>query len=192
MGGLAFGLLESRSELEQNARGCLAERAAAAAAAGTVCRRALEALEAAAPVARLWRGPLPKSQAGPTVLVPPPACPPTRPTAAAWGPARSLPAAPAGRLDRAARFTTPLAPALQAIDLIGFPGEIMLRLLKMLVLPLVSVSMVAGVVSLRQADSGSGGGGGESSVRRLAHLTAAFYIGGCSDVAFNALGPAQN
>lgn len=66
---------------------------------------------------------------------------------------------------------------MQAVDLIGFPGEIMLRLLKMLVLPLVSVSMVAGVVSLRQADGG--GGGGESSVRRLAHLTAAFYIGGC-------------
>ncbi|KAL4443245.1 hypothetical protein ABPG75_010982 [Micractinium tetrahymenae] len=72
----------------------------------------------------------------------------------------------------------------QAIELIGFPGEIMLRLLKMLVLPVVSVSMVAGVVSLRQADgsgNGSGGGGGgggdQSSVRRLARLTAAFYIG---------------
>lgn len=48
----------------------------------------------------------------------------------------------------------------------------MLRLLKMLVLPLVSISMVAGVVSLRQADAGGGG-----NVRRLAHLTAAFYIG---------------
>ncbi|KAL4419638.1 hypothetical protein ABPG77_008579 [Micractinium sp. CCAP 211/92] len=65
----------------------------------------------------------------------------------------------------------------QAIDLIGFPGEIMLRLLKMLVLPLVSVSMVSGVVSLRQADDSGGGGGGEGGVRRLAHLTAAFYIG---------------
>ena len=30
------------------------------------------------------------------------------------------------------------------IDLLGFPGEIMLRLLKMLVLPLVAGSMVAG------------------------------------------------
>jgi len=50
----------------------------------------------------------------------------------------------------------------------------MLRLLKMLVLPLVSVSMVAGVVSLRQAD---GGEGGQDSVRRMARLTAAFYIG---------------
>ncbi len=55
----------------------------------------------------------------------------------------------------------------------------MLRLLKMLVLPLVSVSMVSGVVSLRQADGSGGGGGGEGGVRRLAHLTAAFYTGGC-------------
>jgi Na+/H+-dicarboxylate symporter len=37
----------------------------------------------------------------------------------------------------------------QAIDLIGFPGEVMLRLLKLMVLPLVSVSMVAGLCSLR-------------------------------------------
>ena len=78
---------------------------------------------------------------------------------------------------------------MQALDLIGFPGEVMLRLLKMLVLPLVSVSMVAGVCSLRQdgsssGDGGSGDGGGQGSgdgggsVRRLARLTAAFYIGG--------------
>ena len=31
-----------------------------------------------------------------------------------------------------------------AIDVLGFPGEVMLRLLKMLVLPLVAGSMVAG------------------------------------------------
>jgi hypothetical protein len=66
-----------------------------------------------------------------------------------------------------------LSPA--AIALIGFPGELMLRLLKMLVLPLVAASMVSGVCSLRQADDGGGGG-----VRRLARLTAAFYVGGCS------------
>ena len=31
-----------------------------------------------------------------------------------------------------------------AIEVLGFPGEVMLRLLKMLVLPLVAGSMVAG------------------------------------------------
>ncbi|KAL4854233.1 Excitatory amino acid transporter [Chlorella vulgaris] len=75
----------------------------------------------------------------------------------------------------------------EAIELIGFPGELMLRLLKMLVLPLVSASMVSGVCSLRQSgDGGSaaadGGGGGNGSdggsqrIRRLARLTAAFYF----------------
>lgn len=66
---------------------------------------------------------------------------------------------------------------VQAIALIGFPGDLMLRLLKMLVLPLVSVSIVSGVCSLRQADGGGGGGGGgQSSVRRLARLAAVYYI----------------
>ena len=36
----------------------------------------------------------------------------------------------------------------EQIDLLGFAGELMLRLLKMLVLPLVAGSMVAGEPSL--------------------------------------------
>ncbi len=36
-------------------------------------------------------------------------------------------------------------PTEEQIDLLGFAGELMLRLLKMLVLPLVAGSMVAGV-----------------------------------------------
>ncbi|KAI7840620.1 hypothetical protein COHA_005642 [Chlorella ohadii] len=67
----------------------------------------------------------------------------------------------------------PAALGPQAIALIGFPGELMLRLLKMLVLPLVSVSMVAGVLSLRHQDDGGDG----QRMRRLAHLTAAYYVG---------------
>lgn len=46
----------------------------------------------------------------------------------------------------------------------------MLRLLKMLVLPLVAVSMVSGVCALQQ----SGGQG----VRRLSQLTFLYYTGG--------------
>ncbi len=57
-----------------------------------------------------------------------------------------------------------------AIDAIGFPGELMLRLLKMLVLPLVAASMVSGMCSLR--DTGSA-----DTVRRLGKLTAAYYAG---------------
>ena len=45
----------------------------------------------------------------------------------------------------------------------------MLSLLKMLVLPLVAASMVSGVCSLRES-------GSENSAKRLATLTAAFYI----------------
>ena len=37
--------------------------------------------------------------------------------------------------------------SLRAIELVGFPGEIMLRLLKMLVLPLVAGSMISGIHS---------------------------------------------
>ena len=45
----------------------------------------------------------------------------------------------------------------------------MLRLLKMLVLPLVAASMVSGMCSLRES-------GSAQSMKRLAKLTAAFYI----------------
>lgn len=38
----------------------------------------------------------------------------------------------------------PLHLSPEMIEILGFPGEIMLRLLKMLVLPLVAGSMVAG------------------------------------------------
>jgi Na+/H+-dicarboxylate symporter len=54
-----------------------------------------------------------------------------------------------------------------AADLLGFPGELMLRLLKMLVLPLVAGSMVAGVCALR----GAAGAG----VGRVARATLAYY-----------------
>ncbi|DBA93948.1 TPA: hypothetical protein ACH3X1_001610 [Trebouxia sp. C0004] len=57
-------------------------------------------------------------------------------------------------------------PSRQAIDLIGFPGEIMLRLLKMLVLPLVAGSMIAGVCSLR---------GSTSSMAKVAKWTLLYY-----------------
>ncbi|KAK9849386.1 hypothetical protein WJX84_010959 [Apatococcus fuscideae] len=57
-------------------------------------------------------------------------------------------------------------PSKDTITLIGLPGEILLRLLKMLVLPLVAGSMIAGVCSLR----GSGG-----SMARVARLTLAYY-----------------
>lgn len=40
----------------------------------------------------------------------------------------------------------------EQIDLLGFAGELMLRLLKMLVLPLVAGSMVAGLSHLSQSE----------------------------------------
>lgn len=61
-------------------------------------------------------------------------------------------------------------PRQQAIELIGFPGELMLRLLKLLVLPLVSISITSGVCSLRR---GSGGAAGD--VGRLARYAFAYY-----------------
>eukprot|EP00884_Botryococcus_braunii_P019438 jgi/Botrbrau1/6178/Bobra.0344s0018.1 len=56
----------------------------------------------------------------------------------------------------------------QGLDLLGFPGELMLRLLKMLVLPLIAGSMVAGVCSLKQ----SGG-----SMARIARYTFVYFAG---------------
>lgn len=61
------------------------------------------------------------------------------------------------------------------IELIGFPGNIMLRLLKMIVLPLVSLSMISGLCSLRENGSGQG-------VQKLTQLTAAYYIA-CTSIA---------
>lgn len=57
--------------------------------------------------------------------------------------------------------------AAQPADLLGFPGELMLRALKALVLPLVAGSMVAGVCALR----GAAGAG----VGRCARATLAYY-----------------
>ncbi|CAL8471163.1 g10705 [Coccomyxa elongata] len=57
-------------------------------------------------------------------------------------------------------------PTEEQIDLLGFAGELMLRLLKMLVLPLVAGSMVAGVCALR---------GSASSMARVARYTLLYY-----------------
>ncbi|KAK9806122.1 hypothetical protein WJX72_002273 [[Myrmecia] bisecta] len=57
-------------------------------------------------------------------------------------------------------------PSLATIDLIGFPGELMLRLLKLLVLPLVSGSMVAGVCALR---------GSSGNMAHVARTTLLYY-----------------
>ncbi|CAK0785752.1 hypothetical protein CVIRNUC_008963 [Coccomyxa viridis] len=54
----------------------------------------------------------------------------------------------------------------EQIDVLGFLGELMLRLLKMLVLPLVAGSMVAGVCALR---------GSASGMARVAKLTLGYY-----------------
>ncbi|KAK9811983.1 hypothetical protein WJX73_005653 [Symbiochloris irregularis] len=45
-------------------------------------------------------------------------------------------------------------PSQQAVQVLALPGDIMLRLLKMLVLPLVAGSMIAGVCSLRGSSTG--------------------------------------
>ena len=44
----------------------------------------------------------------------------------------------------------PLHLSADTVEVLGFPGEIMLRLLKMLVLPLVAGSMIAGEISSKQ------------------------------------------
>ncbi|CAL5228220.1 g11310 [Coccomyxa viridis] len=54
----------------------------------------------------------------------------------------------------------------EQVDLLGFLGELMLRLLKMLVLPLVAGSMVAGVCALR---------GSASGMAKVARLTLGYY-----------------
>ncbi|EEH55737.1 Dicarboxylate/Amino Acid:Cation symporter family, partial [Micromonas pusilla CCMP1545] len=60
-------------------------------------------------------------------------------------------------------------PTPRAIELVGFPGELFMRLLRALVLPLIVVSMVCGVCSLAK--------GSEGSARRVAtRLLAAYAI----------------
>jgi Na+/H+-dicarboxylate symporter len=53
----------------------------------------------------------------------------------------------------AARATDP---SPKAVELLGFPGELFMRLLRALVLPLVSVSMVCGVLALSEKTSAAG------------------------------------
>lgn len=57
----------------------------------------------------------------------------------------------------------------------GFPGRAFLNLLKMLVLPLLSLSIIAGVASLASMDGGAPGGG--MSARRVGRTTLAYYAG---------------
>lgn len=47
-------------------------------------------------------------------------------------------------------------PSPRAVELLGFPGELFMRLLRALVLPLVSVSMVCGVLALSEKTSAAG------------------------------------
>ena len=46
-------------------------------------------------------------------------------------------------------------PTPRAVELIGFPGELFMRLLRALVIPLVAVSMACGVTSLSRRSRGS-------------------------------------
>ena len=50
----------------------------------------------------------------------------------------------------------------------GFPGEVLMRLLQMMVLPLIAGSMIAGVCSLSSSGAKSG---------KLAKITLAYYMG---------------
>ena len=73
------------------------------------------------------------------------------------------------------------APSPRAVELIGFPGELFMRLLRALTLPLVSVSMASGVASLAEragAEERRGGGGGATRRgrgRRVASRVLACY-----------------
>ena len=46
-------------------------------------------------------------------------------------------------------------PTPRAVELIGFPGELFMRLLRALIIPLVAVSMACGVTSLSRRSRGS-------------------------------------
>lgn len=58
-------------------------------------------------------------------------------------------------------------PSSRVVEVVGFPGEVLMRLLKMVVLPLVAGSMVAGVCSLRASTFGMG---------KVARVTLLYYL----------------
>ena len=64
-------------------------------------------------------------------------------------------------------------PSPRAVELLGFPGELFMRLLRALVLPLVSVSMVCGVLALFERTSGPG------AKRAAARLVGAYAVTTC-------------
>ena len=48
----------------------------------------------------------------------------------------------------------PANPSQRAIDLIGFPGEIMMNMLKMMILPLIAASLISGLSQIDARKSG--------------------------------------
>lgn len=60
-----------------------------------------------------------------------------------------------------------LDPSERVLEGVGFPGEILMRLLKLVVLPLVAGSMIAGVCSLRESTFGMG---------KVARVTLLYYL----------------
>eukprot|EP00217_Crustomastix_stigmatica_P011420 CAMPEP_0183809896 /NCGR_PEP_ID=MMETSP0803_2-20130417/46313_1 /TAXON_ID=195967 /ORGANISM="Crustomastix stigmata, Strain CCMP3273" /LENGTH=369 /DNA_ID=CAMNT_0026054703 /DNA_START=24 /DNA_END=1129 /DNA_ORIENTATION=- len=65
-----------------------------------------------------------------------------------------------------------LEASARSVELLGLPGELLLRALKALVLPLIALSMVSGVVSLRRQNAG-----------RTASVTLYFYaLSACASV----------
>ena len=68
------------------------------------------------------------------------------------------------------------APSPRAVELIGFPGELFMRLLRALTLPLVSVSMASGVASLAErAGAEERRGGASARAGRVASRVLACY-----------------
>lgn len=60
-----------------------------------------------------------------------------------------------------------LNPSERVVEVVGFPGEILMNLLRLIVLPLIAGSMVAGVCSLRESTVGMG---------RVARVTVLYYV----------------
>lgn len=60
-----------------------------------------------------------------------------------------------------------LEPSDNLLEAVGFPGEILMRMLRMVVLPLIAGSMIAGVCSLRESTFGMG---------KVARITLLYYF----------------